>query len=76
MTDAADALWSEWHREIQRRSRAWSHHEALSSIFGRASMQTAKLSLLLAAIDGASHDAGWLLDAPHLAPAVALRPVS
>ena len=72
MTDAADALWSEWHREIQRRSRAWSHHEALSSIFGRASMQTAKLSLLLAAIDGASHDAGWLLDAPLLSLAVAL----
>ena len=68
----AEVVWREWSREIRTRSEKWTHHEALHSIFGRASLQTAKLALLARVIRGGGEVEDGLLDAPSVSLAVAL----
>ncbi len=74
-TPEAEQLWADWHDELDARLARWTHHEALAGILGRASLQTAKLTLLNAAVHEAVHPTGsapWRISYAHLAPAVAL----
>lgn len=74
-TPEAEQLWADWHDELDARLARWTHHEALAGILGRASLQTAKLTMLNAAVHAAVHPIGsapWRISYAHLAPAVAL----
>lgn len=75
LTAEAEAIWLTWHDEIAARLSAWTHHEALAAILGRASLQTAKLALLHAAIcrpERLHSLTGWWLGAEEMSLAVAM----